>query len=88
MSKLSEEERMELRRKMWKDKRKQKKKEKKQRKRAEKGDGMEETAQKKPVTFDLGSVFDRILQVNEVVLEMSHRVTYLGILLLRETRIL
>ena len=63
---------MELRRKMWKDKRKQKKKEKKQRKRAEKGNEVEETSQKKPLAFDLSSVFDRLLQVNEVVLKCTN----------------
>ena len=68
MSELTEEEKMELRRKRLKEKVKQKKKEKKQRKKAEKIEHNEQDSQKKPLTFDLGTMFDKLLQVDTVVL--------------------
>ena len=67
MSKLTEEEKVELRRKKLKEKHKQKKKEMKERKRDGKKDNLvEERSEKAPVKLDLGSVFDRLLQVSTV----------------------
>ena len=66
MSKLTEEEKIELRRRKLKEKRKQKKIEKKQRKREEKDEQKEPDNQKMPLSFDLGIVFDKLLQVGKV----------------------
>ena len=70
--KLTEEERIELKRKKFKEKRKLKKKERKERKRAEKeennatggGEEKETLLSKTPINLDLASMFDRLLKVN------------------------
>ena len=63
---------MELRRRKLKEKKKTKKKERKQRKKEETDEPEEKDVEKKPLTLDFGSMFDKLLKVHYVLLRVFH----------------